>query len=415
MNPLSRGFCLAVAVTAASANAATPPTDYTIDIVHYWISKSETTAIDVYRDAWTRAGNHWVDLPADNEAALKRIVSERIANGYPPAVTQWNLDARASELPDFGVVQDIEAVAQQDRWRDLLPFFVLDLITHQEKVYFAPSNIHLENWLWSSRKILDELGLSQPETWEEIFAAAKRIEAAGYPAIALGSAPWEVALIFHNIMYATLGAEGYSSVFSGDMEAVLDSRMLEALDLFRRVSHFVEPLDVRMGRTWAEASRMIGRGDAGMQIMGDWAKGELISLGYTADQDFGCSFIPGTATAYFMAIDGFAFPLTTRPGTTEAQYAFARVVLDPDNQVAFSRQKGSLPARTDIDPVELDRCGQLGLQRIRDESHHNGMHSRALPSHVMAAWIGVLAEFFDDDTISSQTAQRRLSQIISEG
>ncbi|MGR2737144.1 ABC transporter substrate-binding protein [Billgrantia sp. Q4P2] len=415
MKPLLRGLCLAAAMTAASANAATSTPDYTIDVVHYWISESESSSLDVFRNAWTSTGNHWTDLPVDNEAALKRIVSERIANGYPPAVTQWNLDARASELPAFGVVQDLEAVAQQDRWHDMLPLFVIDLISHQDRVYFAPSGIHLENWLWTSQKIFDELGLSQPETWEETFAAAERIEAAGYPAIALGSAPWEVVLIFHNIMYATLGAEGYARVFSGDTEAVLDSRMLEALDLLRRVSHFVEPLEARTGRTWADATRMVGRGEAGMQIMGDWAKGELMSLGYKADQDFGCGFTPGTAIAYFMAIDGFAFPLSTRHGTTQAQHAFARMVLDPDNQVAFSRRKGSLPVRTDIDPRGLDRCGQLGLQRIRDESHHNGVHSRAMPSHVMAAWIDVLAEFFDDDTISSQTAQQRLSQIISEG
>ncbi|NIC03825.1 carbohydrate ABC transporter substrate-binding protein [Halomonas sp. DX6] len=415
MRALFIGFYLAAAVTATNAQEAPLTADIQIDVVHYWISESESAALDVYRNAWNSAGNHWTDLPAENEAALKRVVSERIANGYPPTVTQWNLDARATELPDFGVVQDIEALAQRDGWRNVLPSFVIDLISHQDRVYFAPSNIHLENWLWTSQKVFDELSLAPPETWEEIFAAAERIEAAGYPAIVIGSAPWEVALIFHNIMFSTLGAEGYASVFQGDTQAVLDSRMLEALDLLRRVSRFVEPSAARAGRTWADATRRIGRGEAGMQLMGDWAKGELASLGYMADRDFGCVFTPGTAVTHFMAIDGFAFPLTTRDGVPDAQRTFARMVLDPDNQLAFSRRKGSLPVRADIDPTELDRCSQLGLQRIRDESHHDGVQSRALPSHVMAAWIGTLAEFFEDDTISSRTAQQRLSQIVSEG
>ncbi|MGR4068391.1 ABC transporter substrate-binding protein [Billgrantia sp. C5P2] len=415
MKPLLRGLWLATVVSTANAQEPVVAPELAVDVVHYWLSQSESAAVGVYRDAWIAAGNRWTDLPVQNEAALKKVVSKRIANGYPPTVTQWNLDARATELPDFGVVQDIEALALRDGWRDLLPAFVIDLVSYRDRVYFAPSNIHLENWLWTSQKIFDELGLAPPETWEEILAAAERIEAAGYPAIVIGSAPWEVALIFHNIMYFALGAEGYAAVFRGDMEAVPGSQMLEALDLLRRVSRFVEPLSARAGRTWADATRMIGRGEAGMQLMGDWAKGELASLGYTADRDFGCAFTPGTSVSHFMAIDGFAFPLTTRDGAVHAQHNFASMVLEPENQLAFSRRKGSLPVRTDIDPAELDRCGQLGLQRIRDESHHGGVQSRALPSHVMAAWIDTLAEFFNDDAISSRVAQQRLTEIVTQG
>ncbi|MBW6393436.1 ABC transporter substrate-binding protein [Billgrantia antri] len=414
MKALCSSLCLA-AVMATGAQGNATSTGLQVDVVHYWISNSESAAIDVYRNAWTSAGNQWTDLPVDGEAALKRVVSERIANGYPPAVTQWNLDARAVELPSFGVTQDIEALAQRDHWRKLLPAFVIDVISYGDRIYFAPSNIHLENWLWTSQTIFNELGLAPPETWDELFATAERIEAAGYPAIAMGSAPWEAALIFHSIMYDTMGAEGYAAVFHGDRDAVLAPSMREALDRLRRVSRFTEPATARAGRTWADATRMIGRGEAGMQLMGDWAKGELVSLGYTAGQDFGCSFIPGTSATHFMAIDGFAFPLTARDGAAHAQHTFARMVLEPDNQLAFSRLKGSLPVRTDIDPAELDHCGQLGLQRIRDEAHHDGVHSRAMPSHTMAAWISTLSEFFDDATISSQVAQQRLSKIVTEG
>lgn len=414
MKLLWKGLCLVATVTTASAQDIVDP-GMTVDVVHYWTSRSESAALDVYRQAWIEAGNRWANLPAENEDALKRIVSNRIANGYPPAVMQWNVDEGASELPDFGVVHDIEPVAQQDRWRDLLPDFVLERISYQDKVYFAPSNIHAENWLWTSQKIFNELGLMTPETWDDIFAAADRIKAAGYQPIALGSAPWEIALVFHNIMYYTMGAEGYARVFHGDAGAVLDPRMLDALGLLRRVSRYVEPPAARAGMTWADATAMIGRGEAGMQLMGDWAKGELVSLGYAADRDFGCNLTPGTAIAYFTVIDAFAFPLTAREGETQAQQAFARMVLDPDNQLAFSRLKGSLPVRTDVAPEGLDRCGQLGLQRMQNENHEAGVHSRAMPSHVAAGWIGILAEFFDDETISHRTAQERLYQVIKQG
>ncbi|EPC03648.1 hypothetical protein L861_19120 [Litchfieldella anticariensis FP35 = DSM 16096] len=417
MKLLLKGLCLAATMMASNAqNAALAAPGITVDVVHYWVSKSESAALDVYRQAWTRTGNHWVDLPADSEAAVKRIVSDRIANGYSPAVMQWNVDEGARELPEMGIVNDIEPVAREEHWRDLLPGFVLERISYQGTVYFAPSDIHVENWLWTSREIFDELGLATPETWDDIFAAADRIEAAGYLPIALGASPWEIALLFHNIMYYAMGAEGYSRVFNGDAEAVLDPRMLDALDLLRRVSRYVAPSAAREGKTWADATAMVGRGEAGMQFMGDWAKGELVSLGYTADRDFGCNLTPGTAISHFTVIDAFAFPLTTHESETQAQQAFARMVLAPDNQLAFSRLKGSLPVRTDVDPKRLDHCGQLGLQRLLNEDTVDGVvHSRAMPSHVAVVWIDILADFFDDDTISSQTAQQRLHQLASEG
>ncbi|MGR2740498.1 ABC transporter substrate-binding protein [Billgrantia sp. Q4P2] len=408
-------FFAVVMMAACSQTPAIAVEGNTVDVVHFWISKSESAALDIYRQAWTGAGNRWVDLPAAEKVAVQRIVSERIANGYPPAVMQWNANEGSRELPDMGVVQDIDTVAREDHWSDVLPGFVLDRITYQDQVYFAPSNIHAENWLWTSQQIFDELGLETPETWDDIFIAADRIEAAGYLPIAMGSGPWEVSLLFNDIMYYMMGNAGYSRLIDADAEAVLDPRMLDALDMLRRLSRYVELPAVRADKTWADATAMVGRGEAGMQFMGDWAKGELISLGYAADRDFGCNLAPGTSIAYFTVIDAFAFPLTAREGETKAQQAFARMVLDPDNQVAFSRIKGSLPIRTDIDPAGLDRCGQLGLHVLMNDEHRVSAQSMAMPSQMSEGWIGVLADFFNDESISSQTAQQRLYQVINQG
>ncbi|MCE8032647.1 MAG: ABC transporter substrate-binding protein [Halomonas sp.] len=415
MKRLLKGLCLAAAVTFADVHGDDPAAGHTVDIVHYWTSRSEAAALDVYRQAWIGAGNRWVDLAAENEAALKRVVSDRIAHGYPPAVMQWNVAASSRELRDFGVVQDIEPVAREQGWHERLPNFVLERISHEGKVYFAPSNIHVENWLWTSQAIFDEVGLEVPESWEEILTAAERIEAAGYQPIAIGAEPWEIALLFHGIMYYAMGSDGYERVFNGEAEAVLDEEMLDALDLLRRISRYAPPPAAREGKSWADAAAAIGRGEAGMQFMGDWVKGELTLLGYRADRDFGCTFTPGTSIAYFMVLDAFAFPLTAREGETQAQQEFARMVFEPDNQIAFSRLKGALPTRLDVDPGELDSCGQRGLQELIKEKYRTEVHSRAMPSHQVAAWIGILAEFFDDESISSQSAQQRMYQVISEG
>lgn len=404
-------FLIAVA-TVIPLHATAAVEGQAVDVVHFWISKSESAALDVFRTAWVEQGNRWADLPTENKVAEQRVVSERIANGYPPSVMQWNANEGSRELPEMGIVLDIDRVAREDGWREVLPAAVMKRITYQDKVYFAPTSIHAENWVWTNQTIFDELGLETPQTWDEIFEAADRMQAAGYTPLALGAANWEVSLIFNDIVYYMMGSEGYERVISADAKSVLDPRMLEALRMLRQLSQYAHPLPQRQDKTWADASAMVGNGEAGIQFMGDWAKGELIARGYDVDKDFGCSLAPGTSIAYFMVIDAFAFPLTNREGGDDAQRAFAQMVLEPENQVAFSRIKGSLPVRIDVDPAGLDRCGQLGLKLLLQENRGVSAQSMAMPSQMSEGWIAVIADFFNDSTLSPQVAQQRLHQVV---
>ncbi|AJC83005.1 sugar ABC transporter substrate-binding protein (plasmid) [Rhizobium etli bv. phaseoli str. IE4803] len=402
---------LATAAPVAQAFAAE---GMAVDVVHFWVSKSEAAALDVYRKAWAAAGDQWVDMPAENKVAVQRVVSDRIANGYAPAVMQWNANEGSRELPEMGIVLDIDDVAQADHWRDVIPATVFDRISSKGKVYFAPTNIHAENWLWTSTAALAEAGVKTPQTWDELFDAADKIQATGRRAIALGGARWEVSLIFNDIVYHKFGPEGYARLMSGDAELVQDPRMIEALDMLLRLSDYVEQIEQRKDKTWADAAAAVGQGKAGMQFMGDWAKGELAARGYSVDKDFDCSLVPGTSIAYFMVIDAFAFPLTNRDGTAQAQQAFARIVLDRDNQVAFSRIKGSLPVRTDVDPSGLDRCGKLGLEMIKAHKGEVSAQSQAMPTQMSEGWIAVVGDFFNNRNMSPQEVQKRLHDLLMQ-
>ncbi len=388
---------------------------HTLDVVHFWVSKSESQALDVFRQAWRQSGKEWIDLPRANKVSVQKIVAERISNGYPPAVMQWNANEGSKELPAMGVVLDIDDVAQAGHWRDVLPMSVLKRITYDDKVYFAPTNIHAENWFWTSVKVFNKVGVSLPQTWDEIFVAAEKIKEQGLLPVAIGGGSWEISMVFNNMMYNKLGAEGYSRLIRGDASAVDDQRFLEALKMLRRISNYAEPLEVRKSKTWADASDAVGRGEAGMQFMGDWAKGELIARGYSVDKDFDCNLAPGTSIAYFMVIDAFAFPLTSRDGTIQAQREFAKLVLDKEKQVAFSRIKGSLPARMDVSPEGLDKCGRLGLKIMIEENRGVSAQSMAMPSQMSEGWNAVLADFFNDSTMSPETAQKRLHDILAQG
>lgn len=414
MSQIRWGWLAVMLTMCSSSFQANADETKSVDVVHFWVSKSEAAALGVLRKAWVDAGNEWIDMPAANKVAVQRIVSDRIASGYPPAVMQWNANEGSRELPEMGVVQDINDVAVADRWREIMPASVLQRISYNGKVYFAPTSIHAENWLWTSKEVLGDAHASLPQRWDDIFTLAEKIKATGRVPIALGGGNWEVSLIFNDIIYHKFGPEGYARLMSGDAELVRDRRMLEALDLLSRLSDYVEPFSVRKGKTWADATAAVGAGKAGMQFMGDWAKGELVARGYAVDRDFDCMLVPGTSIAYFMVIDAFAFPITNRDGTIEAQRSFAHMVLQRDNQVAFSRLKGSLPVRMDVDPGGLDRCGQLGLTMMKAKREEVSAQSQAMPSQMSEGWIGVIGDFFNNRDASPEETQKRLYDILAQ-
>lgn len=385
----------------------------TIDIVHFWISESESSALDVYKEIWLKAGKQWADIPAKDKVDVQKIVSERVANGYPPAVMQWNANEGSRELPEMGILLDIDKVAQEDNWADVLPRAIFERISYKNKVYFAPINIHAENWLWTSKVIFENAQLEVPKSWDDIFAIAEKMKTAGVVPVALGGSSWEISLIFNNIMFHTMGAEGYSAIIGGNAEPLNRPEFTMALNMLRQLSAYVEPLVLRKNRAWTEATAMVGRGEAAMQFMGDWAKGELLAQGYSVDEDFDCNLVPGTAIAYFMVVDAFAFPQTNRKGMEEEQREFARVVMRGENQIAFNATKGAIPARTDVNPAALDRCGQRGLEMLRANSEVNAQ-SMAMPIQMSEGWIAILAKFFNDPAISVMAAQQELQSVLRE-
>lgn len=399
----------AESVSPSAVNNKSQPS---IEVTHFWISRSESNALDVYRSAWKNLGGKWIDTPTKDKQAELKMVSDRIANGYPPTVMQWHANEGSKELPTMGIIRDIEEVATADRWRDFLPQIVLDQISYKGHIYFAPTNIHAENWIWTNTKIFDKLKLPSPTSWDGILDSAAKIKAAGYTPIALGSGTWEISLIFNDIVYSVYGPGGYARLMAaGDPSFAMRPEMLKALGILRRLSAYV-PTD-RAGKSWADAALSVGRGKAGMQFMGDYAKGELTAAGLVVDKDYRCSLAPGTESVYFVVIDAFAFPSTNNDQDRQSQLRFARQVMNVDNQLAFNRSKGAIPVRTDIQRKTLDACGKIGLDLISRPNTQVSAQSMIMPSQMSQGWIDIVAEFFNDSKITPERAQRQLADVLS--
>jgi glucose/mannose transport system substrate-binding protein len=152
-------------------------------------------------------------------------------------------------------------------------------------------------------------------------------------------------------------------------------------------------------------------GKAGVQIMGDWAKGEFVAANQTAGKDFGCFPGFGPHSPYLVAGDVFVFPKTDNASAIKAQNLLATVMTSPSAQVAFSAKKGSIPIRPDVDASSLDVCAKEGIAIMKDKSRQLPNPEMLLSPDEQGALIDVVTNFWNKNE-SVDDAQKAFASAL---
>jgi glucose/mannose transport system substrate-binding protein len=119
-------------------------------------------------------------------------------------------------------------------------------------------------------------------------------------------------------------------------------------------------------QTWSPAAHRLLAGDAAMTIMGDWAKGYMVSRLAQPDVDFGAVPTPGTRGAFVFTTDTFGLPkgAPNRSGAIDLLTQFGSI----EGQDTFNHLKGSIAARTDSDTSKYDRMARSTSADFRQAS-----------------------------------------------
>lgn len=381
------------------------------EVLHFWVSGGEAKAVKVIADAFNARGGEWVDNAVTGGDAARSAAISRIAGGNPPTAMMWNIGTAIADLAGQGMLNNVDAVANKGAWKSVLPPLVLDRMSIDGHVVAVPVNIHGENWLFANTKILEDLGLSMPTTWDEFFAAADKIKAAGLIPLAQGGEPWQELLLFRAIVAGQGGTDLYKRVFvDRDPAAVTSPEMKQALDTFVRLKTYTDPDSP--GRSWNAATNMVIAGQAAFQVMGDWAKGEFSAAGQTAGKEFTCTLPPGGGSGYIIAVDVFAFPRTDDPSAVAAQALLAETLIDPKVQADFNKVKGSVPIRLDADASAFDACGQLAIKTLADPANHLPNAALALSDDMEGDIEDLVTSYWNASSPEPTTALESLADIV---
>jgi len=406
---LTTKLLAATAMVSASAAHAVD-----LEVTHWWTSGGEAAAVSELAKAFDARSDHtWVDgAIAGSGGTARPIIISRIIGGDPMAATQLNHGRQAEELIEAGLLLDLTDVAEAEGWRELVnPSSLLDACTLDGRIYCAPVNIHSWQWLWLSHKAYEDAGVPVPTNWDEFVAAAPALEAAGKIPLAMGQQPWQSGGAFGVMSVAIAGLDAWRAV-TVDKDAGVAAgpeyaAVFKAADDARRLSANSNVQD------WNQATNLVITGEAGGQIMGDWAQGEFQVAGQTAGEDYTC--LPGLGVNEIIDTggDAFYFPVNSDPEITAAQKELAALLVSPEVQVAFNLAKGSLPVRGDIDMSSANDCMQKGLG-ILAAGNILPSGDMSLSPDTQGQIEELMVEFWNDMSISAEDAQARYAALIAD-
>jgi glucose/mannose transport system substrate-binding protein len=400
-----------LAMTTSLAKAAD------VEVLHWWTSGGEAAAVGVLKDNLAAGGTGWVDMPVaggGGEAAMTALRARVTAGDAPTAVQMLGFDIL--DWAGEGALADLTATAQAEGWDKVVPAALQQFSTADGKWVAAPVNVHSTNWVWINKAALDATGLAAPTTWEELVAVLDKMKENGITPLGHGGQPGQEATVFDGIALS-LGGDFYKAAFVDlDPAALGGEQMAEAFNRLIKLRSYVD--DNFSGRDWNLASAMVINGEAGMQMMGDWAKGEFLKAGKVPGTDFVCIRFPGTQGSVAFNSDQFAMFNQTDAGKQEAQVNMAKAIMDPAFQSAFNVVKGSVPARTDVPNDAFDDCGKKGMADLAEANtagtlYGSMAHGHAAPASVKNATYDVITAAFNGEYADGTAAAAALAEAVA--
>jgi glucose/mannose transport system substrate-binding protein len=407
---------LLATVFAGAATAAQAQTKE-VEMVHWWTSGGEAAALNVLKENLQKQGYTWKDNPIAGGGGTQAmtVLRARVTSGNIPTAVQM-LGFDIVDWAEQGILADLTPLATKEGWDKVVPQALQKFSKHEGKWIAAPVNVHSTNWIWANKAVMDKIGAKPPTSWDELIALLDKAKAAGVTALAHGGQPWQDATIFDSVVLTTGGPDFYrKTMIDLDQQALTSSTMKT---VFERMAKLRSYVDANFsGRDWNLASSMVIKGDAALQIMGDWAKGEFVNAGKKPDQDFLCFRFPGTQGNVTFNSDQFVM---FKVGTDrqQAQNALASATMDPAFQSAFNVVKGSAPARTDVPDTAFDACGKKAIADLKAANEKGTLmgsmaHGHANRAAVKNAMYDVISRHFNGQLQTDQAVKELATAVKS--
>jgi glucose/mannose transport system substrate-binding protein len=327
-----------------------------LEVVSWWTSNSERAALNVllndFQDSHpgVKVVNGAVVGGGGSNAQV--VLADRLRANNPPDVWQTHPCDFIRQYVDAGLTADVSAVYGQDGLRSAIPKEMLDAVSEDGKQFGVSTGAHRINVLWFNQRLLAKAGVAPPTsgyTVDAFLGDLAKLKAAGVVPLCRGAKdPFATAELLENTLLADIGTDGWNRLTT-DRLRWDGPQVRQALDQFSSMLNYADPEGGAL--SWDQATKKLASGECAFESLNDSAYGELLADDAKEGTDFGYVAFPGTDGVFLTVVDTFVVARDAKdPGNARA---FLATIGTKATQLAFSKAKGSVPIRTDVDVSSL--------------------------------------------------------------
>ena len=337
----------AAAAPATEAPAATDAAIGELVVFNNWSSEAEIGALNVVRNAFQAQGGKWTDITIAHDTGASIPLINMLTGGNPPDVFIESNAGLRRELFEQGLLHDFTAYYNSLGIDEYIPPAVKDAMTVDGKILSAPLAIHIVGTVFWNVAAAKKAGVN-PESWnsmDAMFGDFAKIREAGIIPLAIGAQKWQLEYLLGSMMVQVSGSLYDDICGLNPNRASIDSKdMRQALAYFRRIQKEADPGSAN--RNWNDTTNLVIRGDALMQLHGDWMKGEFLAAKKKLGVDFDSMLVPGAAGVQ-VTVDEETFLKPANEIKKNSIEALFKIMLTKSITENVSVLKGSTPVRLD--------------------------------------------------------------------
>ena len=389
-------------------------------LFHWWTAAGEKEAMhksfELFEQRYPDVDIVENPVAGGGGANIRSVLASKLAAGMPPDGFNILEGAKIKVYIDSDFLEPIDdiwyASGMEDKY--LLDKKMLNINGH----YWAmPFHANRANYIWYDKQLFEELGLTMPKDADDLLDVCKTI-AAKKPDIApisLGSKyKWTTIYTFDTVLLSMLGSEFYKDFYTGKVDIESNADLRSVVEKFKKLVPYI--YEYHSTKTWDEAADLVFNHKAAMYIMGDWAYGRFLSMGWKYDVELGGWPFPDEI--WFGHPD--CYTLCKGAPSPDLIGLFLENESVPETQLQLSLLKGSTACVKGVDPSDYpDRLRQHNMAQLLDPTvpkMGNAFAGLSTPAFVND-FMEILQEFLYDvdvDLMLKRTADSMAKNNVKE-
>lgn len=362
--------------------------------IEFWQNKRE--AVDVYKEIIAEFEEEYPDIEVVQNYQLdaNTVLRSRLAqDNFPEVLTFW-ADPFYKDLASEGLLME---VSDNPNLEKVIPSYIdmMKELTGTDKRYGIPFAVNAQPVLYNIDKF-EELGLSVPETWDEMLNLMDKIKEAGEtPIVFTFQDSWTTNVPWAYFEYHLQPKDFFEKLDAG--EITFQESYQEIAEKFLKFISYDEG-DI-FGRDYSQGNMAFARGDSILYSQGIWAIGPIlesnpdINIGtfpFPVDNDPSTTEVPtGIDTVLAISED-------LSPEKEDAARKFVNFLLRPEITQKYMESQRLFAA---IEGVEQTEPELQGLQTYFEEGRVATSKQLGLPATMYADMRHLVQQFAIDKDI----------------